>query len=110
MFSYVGDRFDAILNGYATEVSSAFMSYGLPVLATATALWVLSTGYAILMGQGATDVRAWVWRAGRVVAINAVVGTTALYTGRLIPAIDGTMYDLAALMLPNAAGVAPMSR
>lgn len=110
MFSYVGDRFDAILNGYATEVSSVFMSSGFPVLAAATALWVLSSGYAILMGQGATDVRAWVWRAGRVVAINAVVGTTALYTGRLIPAIDGTMYDLATLMLPNAAGIAPMSR
>ena len=38
MFSYVGNRFDAILNGYATSVASAFMSYGFPVLAAATAL------------------------------------------------------------------------
>ena len=110
MFSYVGDRFDALLNGYATSVASAFMSYGLPVLVTATTLWVLSSGYAILMGHAATDVRVWVWRAGRVVAINALVGTTALYTGRLIPAVDGTMYDLARMMLPNSAAVVPMSR
>ena len=109
MFSYVGDRFDAILNGYATSVASAFMSYGLPLLATATALWVLASGYGILMGHSTTDVRAWVWRAGRVVAINAVVGTTALYTGRLVPAIDGAMYDFARLMLPNASATTLMS-
>jgi type IV secretion system protein VirB6 len=109
MFTYVGDRFDAILNGYATAVSSAFMSYGLAALVAATTMWVLSSGYSILMGQGATDARAWLWRAGRVVAVNALVGTTALYTGRLIPAVDGAMYDLARLMIPNAAGVAPMS-
>ena len=110
MFSYIGDKFDALLNGYATSVASAFMSYGFPVLLTATTLWVLSSGYAILMGQAGTDLRAWVWRAGRVVAINALVGATALYTSRLIPAIDGTMYDLAKLMLPNAGAVAPMSQ
>ena len=109
MFSYVGDHFDLILNGYSIEVSSAFMSYGFPVLAAGTTLWVLSSGYAILMGQQAADLRAWLWRAGRVVAINAVVGTTALYTGRLIPAIDGTMYDLARLLLPNSPGIEPMS-
>ena len=110
MFTYVGDRFDALLSGYAREVSSAFMSYGLPLLVTATTLWVLSSGYAILMGHAAADLRAWIWRAGRVVAINAVVGTTALYTGKLIPAIDGAMYDLAQVMLPGAAGIAPMSK
>ena len=109
MFSYVGDRFDSILHGYATSVASGFMSYGFPVLATATALWVLSSGYAILMGQGATDARTWVWRAGRVLAINTLVGTADLYTSRLIPSIDGTMYDLAKMMLPDAASVAPMS-
>ena len=109
MFSYVGDRFDAILNGYATSVSAAFMSYGFPALVAATTLWVLSSGYAILMGQAQTDVRAWVWRAGRVVAVDALVGTSALYTARLIPAVDGAMYDLARLMLPNAPGVAPMN-
>jgi type IV secretion system protein VirB6 len=109
MFSYVGDRFDVILNGYATSVASALMSYGFPALAAATTLWVLSSGYAIVMGHGATDVRAWAWRAGRVVAVNTLVGTSALYTGRLIPAVDGAMYDLAGLMLPNAPGVTPMS-
>src|SRR6266404_3069546 len=110
MFSYVGDRFDSILHGYATSVASGFMSYGFPVLATATALWVLSSGYAILMGQGATDARTWVWRAGRLLAIDALIGTTAFYTSRLVPAIDGTMYDLAQAMLPNSASIAPMSR
>jgi type IV secretion system protein VirB6 len=110
VFSYVGDRFDSILNGYATAVASAFMSYGFPALVAATTLWVLSSGYAILMGQGATDVRTWVWRAGRLVAIDALIGTTAFYTSRLVPAIDGTMYDLAQAMLPNSASIAPMSR
>jgi type IV secretion system protein VirB6 len=110
MFSYVGDHFDAILNGYATSVATAFISYGFPVLVSATTLWVLSGGYAIVMGQATTDMRAWAWRAGRVVAINAVVGTSAIYTGRLIPAIDGTMYDLAKMMLPNAATIVPMSQ
>ena len=109
MFSYVGDRFDSILSGYATSVASAFMSYGFPALAAATALWVLSSGYAILMGQATTDARAWVWRAGRVVAINAAVGTTALYTGRLVPLVDGTMYDLARMMLPAGPGIVPMN-
>ena len=109
MFSYVGDRFDSIVNGYATAVSSAFMSYGLAALVAATTLWVLSSGYSILMGQSATDVGGWLWRAARVVAVNALVGTTALYTARLIPLVDGAMYDLARLMLPNAAGVAPMN-
>ena len=110
MFSYVGDKFDALLNGYATSVASAFMSYGFSVLVTATTLWVLSSGYAILMGQADADLRTWAWRAGRVVAVNALVGTSALYTARLTPAIDGTMYDAARLMLPNAAAIVPMSK
>lgn len=109
MFSYVGDRFDAILSGYATSVASAFMSYGYPLLVLCTSLWILASGYAILMGRAEGDVRAWIWRAGRVLAINAVVGTSGLYTGRLVPAIDGTMYDLARLMLPSVPAAAPMS-
>jgi len=101
MFSVVGDKFDLILAGYATTVASTLMSYGLPALAAATTLWVLISGYAILMGQAETDVRAWAWRVARVVGINALVGTSAIYTSRIIPWVDGVMYELAQVIVPG---------
>jgi type IV secretion system protein VirB6 len=104
VFATFGDQFDLILQTYATTVAANFMNYGVPVLGAAVTIWVLLSGYALLTGQADGNAAAWAWRAGKVVLITALIGSSAYYTSSLIPWVDKEIYELAKVMIPAAPG------
>jgi type IV secretion system protein VirB6 len=91
MFTWVGSKLDALLNGYVLSVVTALMTAITPVALTAMTIWVALYGWAVLRNEVSETVPVFLWKAFKI----GLVLTFALQSGFYITNVSDTANALA---------------
>jgi type IV secretion system protein VirB6 len=91
MFTWIGNQFDVVLNGYLLGVVTALMTALAPVALTAMTLWVALYGWAVLRNEVSETVPVFLWKVFKI----GLVLTFALQSGFYIANVSDIANDLA---------------
>jgi type IV secretion system protein VirB6 len=103
MFTWLGTQLTDVLNTYVFGVVSTLMTYLLPLALTATTIWILLFGWAVLRGEAPDTVPSFAWRMFKIVMVLSVALQTNLYMTTIADTADGLATGVAATFLTNSA-------
>jgi type IV secretion system protein VirB6 len=105
MFTWVGAKFDAILNNYVLGVVSALMTSLAPVALSAMTLWVALYGWAILRGEVSESIPNFTWKVFKIGLVLAFALQSGFYITNVSDSANALAMGVATTFVP--AGVDP---
>jgi type IV secretion system protein VirB6 len=84
-------------------VVSTLMTYLLPLALTATTIWILLFGWAVLRGEAPDTVPSFAWRMFKIVMVLSVALQANFYMTTIADTADGLATGVAATFLTNSA-------
>lgn len=103
MFSWVGERFDEVLNNYVLGVVSALMKGLAPVALSALTMWVALYGWAVLRGEVSDSLGAFVWKASKISIVLAFALQSSFYISEVSDTANALAVGVASTFLPSTA-------
>jgi type IV secretion system protein VirB6 len=103
MFTWVGAQFNAILATYVLGVVTALMTAIAPIALTATTIWVLLYGWAVLRNEVPETVPTFVWKVFKLGLVLAVALQSAFYVSTVADTANALATGVATTFLPSAA-------
>ncbi|ACB33140.1 TrbL/VirB6 plasmid conjugal transfer protein [Leptothrix cholodnii SP-6] len=105
MYSWVGSRFDAILNSYVIDVITALMAALTPVALSAMTLWVMLYGWAVLRHEVSESITTFLWKVFKIGLVLAFALQSGVYITHVADSANALAMGVASTFLP--AGVDP---
>ncbi len=105
MYSWVGSRFDAILNGYVINVITALMAALTPVALSAMTLWVMLYGWAVLRHEVSESIATFLWKVFKIGLVLAFALQAGVYIAHVADSANALAMGVASTFLP--AGIDP---
>src|SRR5450631_692310 len=100
MFTWVGSQLDSLLSTYVLGVVTALMSAIAPIALTATTLWILLYGWAVLRHEVGETVPTFLWRVVKISLILAIALQSSVYLANVADVANALATGTAALFLP----------
>lgn len=109
MFSWVGSQFDGVLSTYVLGVVSALMSGIAPIALTATTLWVLLYGWAVLRNEVSETLPVFLWKAVKILLVLAFAIQSSFYISNVADTANALATGVASTFLPAVANQATIA-
>jgi type IV secretion system protein VirB6 len=103
MFTWVGAQFNSILNTYVLGVVTTLMTAIAPIALTATTVWVLLYGWAVLRNEVPESVPTFVWKVFKLGLVLAVALQSGFYVSTVADTANALATGVATTFLPSAA-------
>ena len=100
MFTWLGARLAAVLATYVTGVVSSLMTAIAPLALTATTVWVLLYGWAVLRGEVPESVPAFLWKATKIGMVLAFALQSGFYIAHVADTANNLATGVATTFLP----------
>ena len=101
MFTWVGARFDMILNNYVLNVVTTLMTAIAPVALTVLTLWVLLYGWAVLRNEVSETLSVFVWKVTKIGFVFAFALQSAFYISNVADTANDLAMGVASTFLPT---------
>ncbi|RQO53238.1 conjugal transfer protein TrbL [Paucibacter sp. KBW04] len=105
MFDWIGSMLDGILSTYVLGVVSALMSALTPLALTAMTLWVMVFGWAVVRGEVAEAIPAFLWKTFKIGVVLAFGLQSGFYISNVADTANNLAMGVASTLLPS--GVDP---
>lgn len=102
MFTWVGSQFDVLLGTYVVGVVAKLMSAIAPVALSLLTLWVALYGWAVLRGEVAESVPAFVWKLFKIGLVFAFALQSGIYVAHIVDTANALSTGVATTFLPAA--------
>jgi type IV secretion system protein VirB6 len=102
MFAWVGAQFNAILNTYVLGVVATLVTSIGPLALTATTVWVLLYGWAVLRNEVPETVPTFAWKVFKLGLVLAVALQSAFYLSTVADTANALATGVATTFLPAA--------
>jgi type IV secretion system protein VirB6 len=105
MFTWIGDQFDKILNGYLLDVVGDLATALAPVALIAMTLWVLLYGWAVLRNEVTETVPVFLWKTFKIGLVLVFSLQSGIYIGSVADTANALAMGVASTFVPD--GVDP---
>jgi type IV secretion system protein VirB6 len=105
MFTWIGDQFDKILNGYLLDVVGDLAAALAPTALIAMTLWVLLYGWAVLRNEVTETVPVFLWKTFKIGLVLVFSLQSGIYIGNVADTANALAMGVATTFLPD--GVDP---
>lgn len=109
MFSWVGSKFDAILNTYVLGVVSSLMSAIAPIALTAMTIWVSLYGWAVLRNEVSEILPTFMWKSFKIGLILAFALQSGFYISNVADTANALSMGVAGTFVPSGVDPATLS-
>ena len=103
MFTWIGTKFDVILNTYVLGVVSTLMTSLAPIALSAMTLWIVLYGWAVLRNEASETVPIFVWKVFKIGLVLTFALKSAFYISNVANTVKALAAGVAATVLPSAA-------
>jgi type IV secretion system protein VirB6 len=105
MFTWVGSRFEAVLNTYILDVVQALMQGLAPIALIGMTLWIGLYGWAVLRNEVPETVPVFVWKVFKVSLVLVFALQSSIYIDNVADTANALAVGVASTFLPS--GVDP---
>jgi type IV secretion system protein VirB6 len=109
MFTWVGSKFDAILNNYVIGVVTTLMAAITPIALTVMTTWVAMYGWAVLRNEVSDPIPAFMWKVFKIGLVLAFALQSGFYMSNVADAANALAMGVASTFLPAAVDPATVS-
>jgi type IV secretion system protein VirB6 len=103
MFTWVGSKFDAVLDDYVLGVVSSLMTHVRPVALTAMTIWILLYGWAVLRNEVSETVPIFLWKVVKIGLVLAFALQSGVYISHVADTANALAMGVASTFVPSGA-------
>ena len=103
MFTWVGSKFDAVLDDYVLGVVSTLMTHVRPVALTAMTIWVLLYGWAVLRNEVSETVPIFLWKVVKIGLVLAFSLQSGVYISHVADTANALAMGVASTFVSSGA-------
>jgi type IV secretion system protein VirB6 len=109
MFTWVGNQFTTVLDGYVLGVVSGLTAALMPIALTAMTLWVALYGWAVLRHEVPESVPTFLWKVFKLGLVLAFALQTGFYISNVSETANALATGVATTFLPGAVDPSTLS-
>lgn len=109
MFSWLGGKVATVLDTYVVGVVSALMTGIAPLALTATTLWVLLYGWAVLRNEVPETIPSFLWKVAKIGLVLAFALQSGFYIANVAETASRLAAGVATTFLPPGAPASTVS-
>jgi len=101
MYTWIGGKFDYVLDSYVVEVVAALMRVLGPITLTALTIWTLLYGWAVLRNEVPESVQTFVWKVAKIGLILSVATQSSFYLDSVAETANALSMGVASTFVPS---------
>src|SRR5262245_21464896 len=103
MFTWIGTQLNAVLGTYVLGVVGALMTAITPIALTATTIWVVVYGWAVLRNEISETIPTFVWKVFKLSLVLAFALQSGVYISAVSDGANALATGVATTFLPASA-------